>query len=307
MKKKTKKTSIARKTESFNFDGVITALVTPFKKGRVDFSSLKKIVRSQMDCGIQGFVVNGTTSESPTLTTQEVEQIFRLVKKETYEAVPIILGTGTNSTQTTIQNTKLAERLGAHAALIVAPYYNKPPQRGLFLHYSSVAKSVRLPIILYNVPSRTVISLSSETVSKLSKIKNIVGIKETSGKTDFFIEEESIKQNKFILLSGEDSTCIDFMLAGGAGVISVISHIIPKELRVISDMALRKIQQARQEYAKYTHLNQLLGIEINPIPVKSMLHLIGMIESPELRLPLVTVTKENKKMIKDELTLLGLI
>lgn len=295
-----------KKKNSRNFFGVITALITPFKKGKVDFKSLKRLLRQQMDAGVQGFVVNGTTGESPVLTPEEVEKIFRFVKDETDGAVPLILGTGSNSTARTIQNTQQARRLGADAALVVAPYYNKPPQRGLIAHFSAVAQKVNLPILLYNVPGRTVISISTETVLTLFKIKNIVGIKEASGQIQT-IEELAAQGAGHSLLSGDDASCIDFMLAGGYGVISVVSHVIPRDLRLFSEQARMKNGEAAVNYKRFAQLNDLLSLEANPIPVKMMLYLMGIIDSPELRLPLLELAGKNKNTVMHELKNLGII
>lgn len=287
--------------------GVVTALVTPFLKGRVDFKSLKTLVQHQLDNGVEGFVISGTTGESPTLHAEEVEKIFKFVKKISDNSVPLILGTGSNSTEETIKKTKQAKKLKADAALVVVPYYNKPPQRGLVAHFKAVAKNVNVPIILYNVPGRTVITMAPETIIELSKVKNIVGVKEASGRVEVVEQLMKSVNNKFVLSSGDDATCLDFMFAGGEGVISVISHVIPKELRRLADKARNKDLSARKEYESYNKLNQLMGIEANPIPVKMALHLMGIIASPELRLPLVTLSETNTASLKAELNKLGVI
>lgn len=281
-------------SKNIKFSGVFTALVTPFKKGRVDYSSLKKLIRNQLDNNVNGFVVNGTTGESPTLSIDEVKTIFRFVKKQSDNAVPLILGTGSNATKETIFRTKLAQKLKADAALIVAPYYNKPTQTGLALHYKAIAKETRIPIILYNVPSRTVISISEDTILELSKIKNIVGIKEASGNLN--VVQSLVKKvpKNFLLTSGDDSSCVDFVTAGGKGVISVVSHVIPKTLCEYLDRAARGENVSKDYHSKYDGLNSLLGIEANPIPVKMMLYLMGIIDSPELRLPLCELSSANK-------------
>jgi len=303
-------------------EGVITALVTPFKKGRVDYKSLKKLVRQQLDSGVSGFVVSGTTGESPTLREDEVEKIFKFVKKESDSSVPLLIGTGTNNTLSTVEKTKKAKALGADAALVVVPYYNKPPQKGLYEHFKFISSKVKIPIVLYNVPGRTITSLSVETTTKLSKIINIVGIKEASGDMDMMeqmksiqmkssqIKSSQIKSNSkksFIFLSGDDSSCIDFNTRGGHGVISVISHIIPKELSELVSRTCKGDKSASFEYSKYEKLNQLMGIEPNPIPVKMGLYIMGIIDSPELRLPLVELSSEYKKTLKSELKKLGIV
>jgi 4-hydroxy-tetrahydrodipicolinate synthase len=294
-----------RKTNKRPCNGVVTALVTPFLKGKIDYVSVKNLVRAQLEGGVEGFVVNGTTGESPTLDEVEVAQLFKFVKKVSDDVVPIVLGTGTNSTKETIRKTAAAAKLGADAALVVVPYYNKPPQRGLVSHFNAVAKSAKLPVVLYNVPGRTVVSMAAETVATLAKNKNIIGIKEASGQISNL---ENIKQGvdkNFLLLSGDDATCIDFMLAGGMGVISVISHVIPAQLRALSDRARKGDISAREDYKKYNELNRLIGIEANPIPVKMMLYQMGILRSPELRLPLVELSAENKTKTQAELKRLG--
>jgi len=312
MKKRTNKKAklktgrSAAKKSYIEFNGVFTALVTPFKKGAVDFVSLKKLVRSQLDNGVRGFVVNGTTAESPTLTQDEVLKIFTLVKKESDGAAPILLGTGSNCTRKTIEQTKWAAKIGADGALVVVPYYNKPPQRGIVAHYKSVAENSTLPVVMYNVPGRTVVAMSNETIMELMNVRNIIGIKEASGDVSRLTELVRSAPDSFLLTSGDDSTCIDFMLSGGRGVISVISHVIPKELITISRLALNAQLESRALYQKYKELNRLLGIEPNPIPVKMMLYQMGIIASPEMRLPLVELSEQNKLLTLKELKKLGM-
>ena len=289
------------------FDGVLTALVTPFKKGRVDTKSLKRLVRDQLDGGVDGFVVNGTTAESPTLTTAEVEKIYKVVKTETGKAVPLVLGVGSNSTAQTIQNLKLANKLKADAVLVVAPYYNKPPQRGLVEHFRAVAKASKKPVILYNVPGRTVISMDADTVGTLSKVRNIVGIKEASGDMKLHRQIQNNVSKSFLLSSGDDGTCMDFAKLGGHGVISVISHLIPEQMTEILASCRKGEASGIADYKKFDRLNKLMGIEPNPMPVKMGLYLKGIIDSPELRLPLVNLSKDNTDALKKEMKRLELI
>jgi 4-hydroxy-tetrahydrodipicolinate synthase len=289
------------------FGGVITALVTPFKRGKVDWPSMKRLVRHQLDNGVAGFVVNGTTAESPTLERSEVEQIFKFVKKVSDGSIPLLMGTGNNSTKETIARTKAAKKIGADGALVVVPYYNKPPQRGLVAHFREVALSTNLPVLLYNVPGRTIVSMNAETVLELSKIKNIVGIKEASGKLNILNEVIAKVPSRFLLTSGDDISAINFMINGGRGVISVISHVIPKDLVGLSRRACDKDEASVTEYEKFTELNRLMGIESNPMPVKMALHLMGLLDSPELRLPLVTLSDANKKDLRAEMKRVGVI
>lgn len=269
-------------------EGLITALITPFKDQQIDFSSLEKLLEFQLTHGVEGFVVNGTTAESPTLTSTEVEKLFAFVEKSTMGKVPLILGTGTNSTNETIVKTKKAADLGAVAALVVVPYYNKPPQRGLLQHFESVADSSPIPIVLYNVPGRTIISLEVDTVVALSKNKNIIGIKEASGKKEIAQEIRQKCPKDFILLSGDDGTYLDFLEAGGDGIISVASHIIPQDMKRIRDLVLNNENaKAHELMRKLLPLIDYLFIEANPIPLKKALQLQKIIDSAELRLPLV--------------------
>jgi 4-hydroxy-tetrahydrodipicolinate synthase len=197
--------------------------------------------------------------------------------------------------------------LGADAALAVVPYYNKPPQRGLAAHYRAVASQAKVPIILYNVPGRTVISMSPETTVELSKEKNILGIKEASGKLEYVDYLQKNIKRPFLYSSGDDTSCVDFILRGGHGVISVLSHVVPKELRAICDSARRGDFAAKDVYKKFERLNSLLGVEANPIPVKAMLYEMGIIRSPELRLPMVSLAKEHQVAVRAELKNLGVI
>ncbi len=297
-----------QKASKFDFKGVITALITPFKNGKVDYRSLQRLVEHQIKNGIQGFVINGTTAESPTLSELEVQKIFRFIKKITGERIPLILGAGTNSTASTIVKTKMAAALRAEAALIVTPYYNKPPQRGLVAHFETVARAAaKTKIILYNVPGRTAVNMTAETMIELSRVKNIVGVKEASGQVGVVPALRAQANKNFIITSGDDLTCIDFMLAGGDGVISVLSHVIPAELTRLASQALKGDESAHLEFERYKELTQLLFIESNPIPVKMALYLMGIIDSPELRLPLIALSSHHKIKLKNELKRLNVL
>ncbi len=297
-----------QKASKFDFKGVITALITPFKNGKVDYRSLQRLVEHQIKNGIQGFVINGTTAESPTLSELEVQKIFRFIKKITGERIPLILGAGTNSTASTIVKTKMAAALRADAALIVTPYYNKPPQRGLVAHFETVARAAaKTKIILYNVPGRTAVNMTAETMIELSRVKNIVGVKEASGQVGVVPALRAQANKNFIITSGDDLTCIDFMLAGGDGVISVLSHVIPAELTRLASQALKGDESAHLEFERYKELTQLLFIESNPIPVKMALYLMGIIDSPELRLPLIALSSHHKIKLKNELKRLNVL
>jgi 4-hydroxy-tetrahydrodipicolinate synthase len=291
-----------------NFKVTTTALITPFKNGTVDFQSLENLIGHQIKNGIEGFVINGTTAESPTLTETEVEEIFKLARDIVGPRFPLIMGTGSNSTAKAEKYSEMAEALGADAVLVVVPYYNKPPQRGLVKHFSEVAKSVSIPVILYNVPSRTITALSVESICELSQTQNIVGIKEASGNIEFAKEIKLKTSSEFILLSGDDGTYVDFLGAGGHGVISVATHVIPKEMiQWKQQVAAGKSEEARASLQKHSALINHLFVEANPIPVKMALYYMGIINSPELRLPLVSMSNDLAQKMKEEMKSLGVI
>ncbi|MDZ4660352.1 MAG: 4-hydroxy-tetrahydrodipicolinate synthase [Pseudomonadota bacterium] len=278
--------------------GVFTAIVTPFKKGEIDYLSFKKLLRFQLDNNIDGIVVNGTTGESPTLTKEERERLLSFALSESSNQVPVIMGTGTNNTQTSIVQTQAAQSLGAKAALVVVPYYNKPPQEGLLRHFTEIAKSTSLPIILYNVPSRTVTSIKAETVATLSETSNIVGIKEASGEMKLTKDILSKSKKGFFALSGDDATYLEHYLSGGKGTISVMSNMSPKQTKSWGEQINENPEKTKSEFQTYKSLVENLFSESNPIPIKMALYWMGVIESPELRLPLVELSVENQKKLK---------
>lgn len=291
-----------------NMKGVFTALVTPFSEGKVDYGSFERLLDDQIKNGIEGFVVNGTTAESPTLQKKEVREIFDYVKKFTANKVTLLVGTGSNSTAKTIEDTREIASWGADAALVVVPYYNKPPQRGLVKHFSAVADQSSVPVILYNVPGRTITSLTLESIEELSEHKNIVGLKEASGKIEFAKEIAAACGPDFALLSGDDGTYSEFLEAGGHGVISVASHIVP---RAFADwtVAARNgdFEKGRLGIKKLSRLIDLLFCEANPIPVKKALQMQGLLRSAELRLPLVELEEGHAKILREEMKVQGLL
>ncbi len=290
------------------FAGVISALPTPFLNKKIDFESLTKLLEYQLLSGIQGFVVNGTTAESPTLSWPEVEALYLHTRKVAGFRVPIILGTGSNSTEHTIEITKKAQGLGADAALVVVPYYNKPPQRGLEAHFCAVAENTEIPILLYNVPGRSLVALEAETVFSLANQKNIIGIKEASGDIVFAEKLKAKLPPGFVLLSGDDGTYLDFIKAGGSGIISVMSNVITPACVEWTKLAeQKKWNEAHSDFEKHKELIALMYAEANPIPVKWMLQKMGLFASAEMRLPLVSLHEKHHEKTFIQLKKLGLI
>lgn len=290
------------------FKGTFTALLTPFKNGKIDFVSLDKLVKHQLENGVDGFVVNGTTAESPTLQEAEQVELFKHIRKLVGASVPLIMGTGSNDTAKSIEASRKAEALGADGILVVVPYYNKPPQRGLYAHFKAVAESVKIPTILYNVPGRTITSLAPETVSDLAKVPGVVGIKEASGKIDLAEQIINACGKEFVMLSGDDGTYVEFLKAGGHGVISVASHVIPKQMVQWKTWVQEgQLDKARADIQKYMPLIDQLFVEANPIPVKKAVQLMGLIDSAEMRLPLVELSPEHTKKLKMEMKKVGVL
>ena len=284
------------------FHGCITALVTPFNKGGVDYKKLLELLDFQISNGVTGIVLCGTTGEGPTVTDDEKEKIFRVCVKHNRGRVQLIAGTGTNDTATTIKRTQMAQKCGMDAALIVTPYYNKPTQQGMFLHFTAVSKAVNLPIILYNVPGRTGVSITPETVARLSSIKNIVAIKEASGNLNAIALIK--KLCKITILSGDDGLTYPILCLGGRGVISVASNIVPADVvRMIDLYNDGDFKNAKNLHLKLQPLFNALFIESNPIPVKTAMKMLGMLSQNEMRLPLCPMAKQNQtklhKALKD--------
>lgn len=288
------------------FTGSITALVTPFKDGKVDEAALRRLIDFQLENGINGVVPCGTTGESATLNYEEHDHVIEVVIDAVSGRVPVIAGTGSNSTSETIQLTAHAKKAGADAALLIAPYYNKPTQQGLYEHYRRVAEEVDIPIMLYNVPGRTGVNMLPETVARLSEIESIVGIKEATGDLKQVSEVIEYSRKGFLVLSGDDFTTLPMLAIGGHGVISVTSNVMPKE---ISDM-VRFFKEGRFDEATRLHfslqaLHRMMFIETNPIPVKTALAMMGMI-SGEFRLPLVDMAEANRVKLQGVLKSYGL-
>ena len=289
------------------FQGSIPALITPFKNGNIDYESFYKIIEWSLSEGSHGFVPCGTTGESPTLSHQEhikvVDECVRIVDKR----VPVIAGTGSNNTIEAIEFTNHAEKSGADAALVVTPYYNKPTQEGLQAHFKKIAESTSLPIIIYNIPGRSVVDMTIDTMSVLSNISNIVGVKDATNDLFRPLLTQTKIQKDFCYLSGEDGTALAYLAQGGQGCISVTANIAPK---LCSDMQNlwreRKINLAQDINIKLSKIHHVLFVESSPGPVKYAAELLNLC-SAETRLPLVSIKDSTKALVKECLVEIGLI
>jgi 4-hydroxy-tetrahydrodipicolinate synthase len=295
---------------SLPLNGVFTALVTPFKNGEVDEDAFVKLVEEQAEAGIDGVVPVGTTGESPTLTHEEHLRVIELAvtaAKEHHRKTLVIAGTGSNNTQEAIELSQGAEKLGADALLLVAPYYNKPTQEGLFLHFCKVADAVKIPIILYSIPGRCGIEIAVETVARLAAArKNIVAIKEAGGSVERVSQLRQALPESFAILSGDDSLTLPFLSVGAVGVISVASNIIPKEmLELIRLFRAGNVAEAEALHRRLHPLFRDLFIESNPVPVKAALARKGGM-SPDVRLPLAPLSHASLAKLEATLDALGL-
>ena len=275
------------------FEGSFVAIVTPFKNGKVDAKALKGLIEFHIENDTNGIVPCGTTGESATLNHEEHEEVIRITVETCGGKIPVLAGTGSNSTQEAIDLTRSAQNLGADGALLITPYYNKPTQEGLYQHFELVAKETKLPIVLYNVPSRTSINMQPATVARLSKIENIVGIKEASGN---LVQVSEIIQScgpDFEVISGEDALTWPILALGGKGVISVTANLVPEKFSRLCNAALAgDMQTARSVHYELMKLNDIMFIETNPIPVKAALAIMGRIDS-EFRAPLCPPSEGN--------------
>ncbi|MFL6517258.1 MAG: 4-hydroxy-tetrahydrodipicolinate synthase [Bacillus sp. (in: firmicutes)] len=285
-----------------NFGQVLTAMVTPFdQNGDVDFNATRTLVDYLINNGTDGIVVAGTTGESPTLTTDEKIALFKFVVDTVNGRVPIIAGTGSNNTRASISLTKQAEEAGVDGIMLVVPYYNKPSQEGLFQHFKAIAESTRLPIMLYNIPGRSVVNMSVETIVRLSQIENIVAVKEASGNLDAMAEIISHTPSDFTLYSGDDGLTLPVLAIGGAGVVSVASHVIGNEMQeMINHFKKGHIQEAATAHRRLLPIMKALFTAPNPAPVKAALNLNG-VNVGGLRLPLLPLNDEEKNALQNAL------
>jgi 4-hydroxy-tetrahydrodipicolinate synthase len=290
------------------FKGSFTALVTPFSNGAVDEDAFSRFVDWQIKQGTNGLVPVGTTGETPTLSHDEHMRVVELCIKAAAKRVPVIAGAGSNSTEEAIELTKFAKSAGADAALHSTGYYNKPTQEGLYLHFKAISDAVDLPIIVYNVPGRTVVDISAQTMARISELKNFGGIKDATAKMDRQSQHRLLIRKPFAALSGEDATCIGFMAHGGNGCISVSSNVAPKLCSEFQKACLSgNFAKALEIHEVLMPLHDALFVETNPGPVKYAAWRIGAIPTPECRLPIAPVSEATKKIIDAALEHAGLL
>jgi 4-hydroxy-tetrahydrodipicolinate synthase len=279
------------------FRGTFTALVTPFRNGAIDFDALSKLVESQIEAGITGVVAVGTTGESPTLSHDERVGVIRRCVEVAKSRCMVLAGTGSYSTRDAIEATKQAESLGVNGALVVAPYYNKPSQEGLFQHFKAIAEATSIPVMLYNIPGRCGVDIAAGTVGRLASCRNIVSIKEASGSVDRVSELRGLLPEQFTILSGDDSLILPFMSVGAVGVVSVASNLFPREVAaIVNAQSSGDPVLAEKLHRRLYPLFKDLFIEPNPVPIKTAMGWKGLI-SPEVRLPLVPMIKTNQERL----------
>lgn len=277
------------------FGQIATAMVTPFdNKGNIDFAKTTQLVNYLIENGTDSLVVAGTTGESPTLTTEEKLALFRHVVEVVDGRVPVIAGTGSNNTRASIELTKKAEEIGVDAVMIVAPYYNKPNQEGIYQHYKAIAESTSLPVMVYNIPGRAVVNISVETIVRLSQIPNVVAVKDASGNLDAMTEIIAKTRDDFMLYSGDDGLTLPVLAIGGSGVVSVASHIIGNEMKEMIQAFMRgDNKEAAKLHQRLLLIMKALFAAPSPVPVKTALQMKGL-DVGSVRLPLVPLTEQER-------------
>lgn len=290
------------------FQGAFVAIVTPFRNGAVDEPALRDLIEFQIENGTHGIVPCGTTGESATLTHEEHERVIEITVDQVKGRVPVIAGTGSNNTAEAIRLTKHAKECGADGALMISPYYNKPTQEGLYQHFKTVAETVDLPIILYNIPGRTAVNMEPETIARLARIQNIVGVKEATGSMKQITDIIRLCGEDFVVLSGEDYVTFPLMCVGGKGVISVVSNVAPRDMADLCTHFLEgRFREAQDLYYKLLPLCHAMFVETNPAPVKTALKLMGKIDSDHVRLPLVPTSEAGTAKVRKALEDYGIL
>ena len=293
------------------FKGSIVALITPFKNNRLDEDCYISLIHHHLKNGTSGLVPAGTTGESPTLNHKEHERVIQLCVEESKGKIPVIAGTGSNSTEEAISLTKYAEKIGADAALVVTPYYNKPTQEGLYQHFKAINDKTSIPIIIYNIPPRSIVDMSVDTMSRLFELKNIIGVKDATGDLGRVDEQRKKMGSDFIQLSGEDGTALEFNLRGGVGCISVTANVAAKLCSEFQEASTAKnnsnlLAKAKQINDKLMPLHKSLFVESSPSPVKYAASLLNL-SSDEVRLPLVKVEETTKQVVRSALVSANLL
>jgi 4-hydroxy-tetrahydrodipicolinate synthase len=289
-------------------EGSYTALVTPFRDGTVDEDALKNLIEMQLKGGIDGLVPCGSTGEASTLSYEEHERVIELTVQCAGGKVPVIAGTGSNSTKETIELTEIAKKLGADMALLVAPYYIRPSQEGLYHHFKKVAEDVDLPLVLYNIPGRTGVNMLPDLVARLAQIPNIVAIKEAAGSVQQVADIFRLTKGEFSILSGDDNMFLPMMSVGARGVISVVTNMLPQKMKDLGKayMEEKDMQKAFSLHQEMMPLFSGLFVETNPVPVKEALYFMGLMER-EVRLPLFELSQQNREFIKGLVNQYGLL
>ncbi|KPK98025.1 MAG: 4-hydroxy-tetrahydrodipicolinate synthase [Omnitrophica WOR_2 bacterium SM23_72] len=290
------------------FKGSIVAIVTPFKNSKVDEARLRDLIEFHIKSKTSGIVPCGTTGESATLSFEEHDRVIEVTIDQVKKRVPVIAGTGSNSTEEAVMLTRHAAKAGADASLQVSPYYNRPTQRGLYEHFKTIANAVSIPIVLYNIASRTGVNIEPETIAKLAHdCKNIVGVKEASGNLDQMSRIRKLCPNDFDLISGDDSLTLPVLSIGGTGVISVVANIVPEDVaQLVLEFEKGNVKKAQEVHLKLLPLIKAMFLETNPIPVKTAMGLLRMCE-PDLRLPMCSMSQENLEKLKKALKDYGLL
>ena len=289
------------------FEGTLTALVTPFRDGRVDEEALRAGVERQIEAGIDGLVPCGSTGESATLSHAEHRQVVEIVIDAAAGRVPVVAGTGSNSTREAIEFTAHARDAGAEGALLLSPYYNKPTQEGIYAHYATIAEETRLPLVVYNVPGRTASNIAAETVARLARLPGIVGIKEASGDLDQMAHVIAKSPTDFAVLSGDDGLTLPLLALGGRGVISTSSNVAPAAMaELVRSFLAGDVAAARQRHYELLSLFDVLFCETNPIPVKAAVSALGLCDD-EIRLPLTKLGDANLERLKVVMKDLGIL
>lgn len=280
------------------FEGIGVAMTTPFRNNQVDYDSFRDHIEYLIENNVQSIIVNGTTGESPTLSPEEIKELLRVGVETAAGRVPVIAGTGTNSTQQSIDLSVFAEETGADGVMLITPYYNKSNQRGLIAHFTAIADSINIPVILYNVPGRTAMSIDPETVLELSRHKNIVALKDAVGDLNYTINVLNLVDSEFSLYSGNDDNLCDFTALGGKGLISVVGNVIPGEMQEVYERIAAGDATARQRFASLMPVINAVQIDVNPIPVKALTAELGF-GNYELRLPLLALEEDTRQAIID--------